>query len=128
MGESHFTPTPLPHYAPAASKQKRSRADDVEQNTLGFLRFLGLFGDDVRKGGGGQGWIRTSVRLRGQIYSLLPLTTRPPVHTGHFIEEIVRSRGDPVPRGAPLAKRRLPVNALTGTGRSQCCRQDGFDG
>ena len=30
---------------------------------------------------GGQGWIRTSVRLRGQIYSLLPLTTRPPVHT-----------------------------------------------
>ena len=31
--------------------------------------------------GGGQGWIRTSVRSRGQIYSLLPLTTRPPVHT-----------------------------------------------
>ena len=31
-------------------------------------------GDD-----GGQGWIRTSVRLHGQIYSLLPLTTRPPV-------------------------------------------------
>ena len=32
-------------------------------------------------GPGGQGWIRTSVRLRGQIYSLLPLTTRPPVRT-----------------------------------------------
>ena len=31
---------------------------------------------------GGQGWIRTSVRLRGQIYSLLPLTTRPPVPKG----------------------------------------------
>jgi hypothetical protein len=31
---------------------------------------------------GGQGWIRTSVRSRGQIYSLLPLTTRPPVRTG----------------------------------------------
>src|SRR5918993_3619221 len=30
--------------------------------------------------GGGEGWIRTSVRLRGQIYSLLPLTTRPPLH------------------------------------------------
>jgi hypothetical protein len=29
---------------------------------------------------GGQGWIRTSVRKTGQIYSLLPLTTRPPVH------------------------------------------------
>lgn len=32
-----------------------------------------------RFGGGGQGWIRTSVRSRGQIYSLLPLTTRPPL-------------------------------------------------
>ena len=30
---------------------------------------------------GGEGWIRTSVRLRGQIYSLLPLTTRPPLQT-----------------------------------------------
>src|SRR5207253_123320 len=29
---------------------------------------------------GGQGWTRTSVRKPGQIYSLLPLTTRPPVH------------------------------------------------
>src|SRR5690349_23514267 len=28
---------------------------------------------------GGEGWIRTSVRLRGQIYSLQPLTTRPPL-------------------------------------------------
>lgn len=27
---------------------------------------------------GGQGWIRTIVRSRGQIYSLVPLTTRPP--------------------------------------------------
>ena len=31
-------------------------------------------------GDGGRGWIRTSVRSRGQIYSLLPLTTRPPFH------------------------------------------------
>ena len=29
---------------------------------------------------GGQGWIRTIVRSRGQIYSLVPLTTRPPTH------------------------------------------------
>ncbi len=29
---------------------------------------------------GGEGWIRTSVLVRGQIYSLLPLTTRPPLH------------------------------------------------
>ena len=35
---------------------------------------------------GGEGWIRTSVRLRGQIYSLLPLTTRPPLH------EVMRAR------------------------------------
>ena len=33
-------------------------------------------------GCGGEGWIRTSVRLRGQIYSLLPLTTRPPLQVG----------------------------------------------
>ncbi len=44
--------------------------------------FQGISGNDASNGGGGQGWIRTSVRLRGQIYSLLPLTTRPPVHTG----------------------------------------------
>ena len=34
---------------------------------------------------GGEGWIRTSVLVRGQIYSLLPLTTRPPLHgTKHY--------------------------------------------
>ena len=32
------------------------------------------------KNNGGQGWIRTSVHLREQIYSLPPLTTRPPTH------------------------------------------------
>ena len=36
----------------------------------------------ARTENGGEGWIRTSVRLRGQIYSLLPLTTRPPLHRG----------------------------------------------
>ena len=34
-------------------------------------------GKNTRKLGGG-GWIRTIVLVRGQIYSLLPLTTRPP--------------------------------------------------
>ena len=29
---------------------------------------------------GGQDWIRTNVHLREQIYSLPPLTTRPPTH------------------------------------------------
>ena len=42
---------------------------------LGQCRRLGRVA-----GNGGEGWIRTSVRLRGQIYSLLPLTTRPPLH------------------------------------------------
>ena len=36
--------------------------------------------ENLRLCSGGEGWIRTSVRLRGQIYSLLPLTTRPPLH------------------------------------------------
>ena len=31
---------------------------------------------------GGGDWIRTSVLIRGQIYSLLPLTTRPPLREG----------------------------------------------
>src|SRR3974377_266901 len=34
---------------------------------------------------GGRGWIRTSVRSRGQIYSLLPLTTRPPFRPTPFL-------------------------------------------
>ena len=45
--------------------------------------FSGVFGtpwDGMGRRYGGEGWIRTSVRLRGQIYSLLPLTTRPPLH------------------------------------------------
>ena len=33
---------------------------------------------------GGEGWIRTSVLVRGQIYSLLPLTTRPPLHLANL--------------------------------------------
>ena len=64
---------------------------------------------------GGQGWIRTSVRKTGQIYSLLPLTTRPPVHI--FVRGIMclhegRSRR----RSSPMAKRPLPVNASSGKG------------
>ena len=45
---------------------------------------------------GGEGWIRTSVRLRGQIYSLLPLTTRPPLHggqRGQWLEQVALSTG-----------------------------------
>ena len=34
---------------------------------------------------GGEGWIRTSVGVNRQIYSLLPLTTRPPLHGSHAL-------------------------------------------
>ena len=57
-------------------------------------------------GVGGQGWIRTSVRLHGQIYSLLPLTTRPPVHTEAFLStnssNLARVPQGPRCREAPL--------------------------
>lgn len=33
----------------------------------------------IRIGGGGGDWIRTNVHIRDQIYSLAPLTTRPPL-------------------------------------------------
>jgi hypothetical protein len=75
---------------------------NIPQKSRGFHGFLGMQIDAKRKGGGGQGWIRTSVRLRGQIYSLLPLTTRPPVHTGHFTEEIEGSDSPTPCREAPL--------------------------
>jgi hypothetical protein len=51
----------------------------VLQDIIVALELAGV----LPRGNGGEGWIRTSVRLRGQIYSLLPLTTRPPLHRGH---------------------------------------------
>ena len=59
---------------------------------------------------GGQGWIRTSVRKPGQIYSLLPLTTRPPVH-GVDCERICHKRGLPMANGG-LRVNRLSWNRL----------------
>ncbi len=64
-------------------------------------------GPKRRLGGGGQGWIRTSVRSRGQIYSLLPLTTRPPVR-----KRTAEAKGGPMP------PRRAHVNALVGLARA----------
>src|SRR3546814_21179291 len=58
--------------------------DQPSDDTLGFLPFLGGLGDILGWEDGGQGWIRTSVRKPGQIYSLLPLTTRPPVLGARF--------------------------------------------
>ena len=47
----------------------------------------------MRKHGGGQDRIRTYVRLRGQIYSLLPLTTRPPVQMSSYRTAVSGNRG-----------------------------------
>src|SRR3546814_19990781 len=58
--------------------------DQPSDDTLGFLPLLGGLGDILGWEDGGQGWIRTSVRKPGQIYSLLPLTTRPPVLGARF--------------------------------------------
>ena len=45
-----------------------------------LVRALAFMRSDNRSDfAGGEGWIRTSVLVRGQIYSLLPLTTRPPL-------------------------------------------------
>lgn len=59
------------------------------------------------KGHGGQGWIRTSVRKTGQIYSLLPLTTRPPVRPVRPIWEArsLGERGTACQRGPSGAQR-----------------------
>ena len=85
---------------------------NIPQKSKSFHGFLGMQIDAERKGGGGQGWIRTSVRLRGQIYSLLPLTTRPPVHTGHFAKEIegseARSRAERRPFGEAMLACQCP--------------------
>src|SRR3546814_12075706 len=52
------------------------------------------------EGGGGRGWICTNVGKTRQIYSLRPLTARPPVHGVSHQE------------AAYLAKGALPVTAL----------------
>ena len=52
---------------------------------------------------GGEGWIRTSVLVRGQIYSLLPLTTRPP------LQDEPRSIAGKISRSGPVG---LPADSL----------------
>ncbi|VXC42897.1 hypothetical protein SPHINGO8AM_130144 [Sphingomonas sp. 8AM] len=63
---------------------------------------------------GGRDWIRTSVHLRGQIYSLLPLTTRPPFH-----ERRCQSEGAQCPRIADLS---TPVSRCRNNLRDGCAR------
>src|SRR3546814_7215207 len=58
--------------------------DQPSDDTLVFLPVLWGLVDILGWEDGGQGLIRTSVRKPGQIYSLLPLTTRPPVLGARF--------------------------------------------
>ncbi len=69
---------------------------------------------------GGEGWIRTSVRLRGQIYSLLPLTTRPPLHEGRNLQAGAPCGGAPMlcQRGNALRNGRCRSPLLLRYGRS----------
>ncbi len=57
-----------------------SRPGAPRQLPCGGFRESKLLSNRIRRCGGG-GWIRTSVLVRGQIYSLLPLTTRPPLRS-----------------------------------------------
>ena len=63
----------------AQRRRKRRLTVPLRQPNKNPLRRQSLATSLLAQKDGGQGWIRTSVRLRGQIYSLLPLTTRPPV-------------------------------------------------
>lgn len=77
-------------------------------------QLAGLCGD------GGEGWIRTSVRLRGQIYSLLPLTTRPPLQVG-------ATRSQSSGRVSMASRRAMwrPDGALSTTTQCDCRRLAG---
>ena len=66
---------------------------------------------------GGEGWIRTSVRLRGQIYSLLPLTTRPPLQ---MAGRASLSRRAKWPRGTRLSMRGSGGSCAVGNGACLC--------
>ena len=56
MGVRIFTP-PFPlHFASTAHERRRTQGGGFGDNTLGFLRFLGISADAPGIGGGGQGW------------------------------------------------------------------------
>ena len=61
---------------------------------------------------GGGGWIRTSVRLRGQIYSLLPLTTRPPLQELPC-DAVSKTATCTCGQARHMASRRIGVNEAT---------------
>ena len=65
---------------------------------------------------GGEGWIRTSVRLRGQIYSLLPLTTRPPLQVGPARSASRNSRPTPIIVRTIIGRGQWRAAAMLSTG------------
>ena len=69
----HRTTGHTPIAASGAGEGNRTLVISLE----GFCSTIELHPLSPTKSGGG-GWIRTIVLVRGQIYSLLPLTTRPP--------------------------------------------------
>ena len=95
-------------------------------NVTGYHgRLFGIDLSSIRQGpdsrNGGEGWIRTSVRLRGQIYSLLPLTTRPPLQV---VATRSQSAGPPT-----MASRRAMWRRgfrLSTRSNQQCARRPRF--
>ena len=104
MGNRHYT---------VRTGLFRQLAAEQDQ-PVGVVAVRRMFASAVG-GIGGEGWIRTSVRLRGQIYSLLPLTTRPPLHevqagAPNGGAGAVCQRAKNVQRAAPCAARATPCN------------------
>jgi hypothetical protein len=85
--------------------QTRWRRTKIGKSERSSLLILAWFGSDrsrparllaslaraARRGGGGR--IRTYVRVRGQIYSLLPLTTRPPLQDALECRQTIAPEG-----------------------------------
>jgi hypothetical protein len=85
--------------------------------TMPQIKALAAFGH------GGEGWIRTSVRLRGQIYSLLPLTTRPPLQVKAGapcggVPEGCQRFGKRLSPARPMASRALQPDGGSRTGQA----------
>jgi hypothetical protein len=95
------------------------------QYILGFTGFLRDSAGAGEEAGGGQGWIRTTVRSRGQIYSLLPLTTRPPVHTSLSVT-VPKSDGFQSRNWPPQRDRLAERRSLGEAARACQCRHCAF--
>src|SRR4029077_21129666 len=90
LNYSRITTQPLDRTAPRHGQSLRLRFSSAHHiQALCKIHFAG-----------GEGWIRTSVLVRGQIYSLLPLTTRPPLRrTSEYSTSFGVGRSQPVYSG-----------------------------